>query len=271
MGFQPDSMPGYKLPVYEYRRPAELEGRSLVYPVIVVGAGLAGLTAALELTARGIRTVLLDDDNTVGAAGLSSRGICYAKRTLEILDRFGVAARVRAKGVTWNEGEVFRGAELLYRFNLQPETDQKFPAFVNLQQFYVEQYLVEKAQAMGIDLRWKNKVVGVTQEKDFVLLEIDTPDGTYEVRASYVVAADGGHGAMRTLVAAEDEERRDYWLSLRTSSGSDPEFVSRCRLRRRSAERASAAFRRRGWPLFRSRLCRGARWLAPSAHRSGRR
>src|SRR5918994_7959470 len=164
--FQPDAMPGYKLPVYEYRKPPELQGSSVLYPVIIVGAGLAGLTAALELGARGIGAVVLDDDNTVGASGLSSRGICYAKRTLEILDRFGVAGRVRAKGVTWNEGEVFRGAELLYRFNLQPQTDQKFPAFVNLQQFYVEQYLVEKAQAMAIELRWKNKLVDVREEKD---------------------------------------------------------------------------------------------------------
>jgi 3-(3-hydroxy-phenyl)propionate hydroxylase len=209
MAFQPDGMPGYKLPVYQYRKPPELSGAaSLLYPVIVVGAGLAGLTAALELGARGIRIVVLDDDNTVGASGLSSRGICYAKRTLEILERFGVAERVRAKGVTWNEGEVFRGAELLYRFNLQPETDQKFPAFVNLQQFYVEQYLVESLRS--VDLRWKNKVVGVRQEEEVVLLSVETPDGTYELRASYVIAADGGHSAMRELVGAEDEERSFY-------------------------------------------------------------
>jgi 3-(3-hydroxy-phenyl)propionate hydroxylase len=210
--FQPDRMPGYKLPVYEYRKPPELcAGAAVVYPVVVVGAGLAGLTAALELAARGIRTVLLDDDNTVGASGLSSRGICYAKRTLEILDRFGVAERVRAKGVTWNEGEVFRGAELLYRFSLQPETDQKFPAFVNLQQFYVEQYLVEEVQRIGeIELRWKNKVVGLRHEKEAVVLRVETPDGIYEAKASYVIAADGGHSAMRELVGADDEERSFY-------------------------------------------------------------
>src|SRR5688572_4393251 len=106
----------YQLPVYAYRTPPELlSGKKGRYAVIVVGAGLAGLTAALELGSRGIETVLLDEDDTVGAQGLSSRGICYAKRSLEILDRFGVAARIRDKGVTWNEGEVYRGAELLYR------------------------------------------------------------------------------------------------------------------------------------------------------------
>jgi 3-(3-hydroxy-phenyl)propionate hydroxylase len=209
---QPSSMPGYELPVYEYRTPPELAGKTAgPYPVIVVGAGLAGLTAALELGTRGIRTVVLDDDDTVGAAGLSSRGICYAKRSLEILDRFGVAERVRAKGVTWNEGEVYRGATQLYRFNLQPEKDQKFPAFVNLQQFYVEQYLVERIlEEPSIELRWKNKVVGVRQDADGVVVAVETPDGRYEARASYLIAADGGHSAVRELLGAEDEERSFY-------------------------------------------------------------
>src|SRR5918999_3245716 len=176
---QPSSMPGYTLPVYEYRRPPEIESTSIgSYPVVVVGAGLAGLTAALELGARGVRTVVLDDDNTVGACGLSSRGICYAKRSLEIFERFGIAARMRAKGVTWNEGEVYRGEQCLYRFNLQPETDHKFPAFVNLQQFYVEQYLVERLQSMeAVELRWRNKIVSVENGESAVTLHVDTPGG----------------------------------------------------------------------------------------------
>jgi len=210
--FQPDSMPGYRLPVYEYRKPPELAaGSPVLYPVIIVGAGLAGLTAALELGARGIRAVVLDDDDTVGASGLSSRGICYAKRTLEILERFGVAARMRAKGVIWNEGEVYRGAELLYRFNLQPETDQKFPAFVNLQQFYVEQYLVERVQQTpDVDLRWRNRVVAVSLQEDLVSVTVETPDGRYSANCQYLIAADGGHSAVRELIGAEDEERSFY-------------------------------------------------------------
>jgi 3-(3-hydroxy-phenyl)propionate hydroxylase len=209
---QPSSMPGYSLPVYEYRVPAELSTKETpLYPVVVVGAGLAGLTAALELGSRGIRTVILDDDNTVGASGLSSRGICYAKRSLEIFERFGVAARIRGKGVTWNEGEVYRGDECMYRFNLQPETDQKFPAFVNLQQFYVEQFLVERVQSVpSVDLRWRNKVVSTCSGDDFVALGVETPDGTYEAKAQYVIAADGGHSALRELLGAEDEERSFY-------------------------------------------------------------
>jgi 3-(3-hydroxy-phenyl)propionate hydroxylase len=66
---QPDRMPGYVLPNYEFRRPPELSGgESPLYPVAIVGAGLAGLVSALELGSR------------------------------------GVAERIRGKGVTWNEG-----------------------------------------------------------------------------------------------------------------------------------------------------------------------
>lgn len=213
---QPQGMVGFTLPVYEFHTPPELAGVApSEYPVVIVGAGLAGLTTALELGSRGIKTVVLDDDDTVGAAGLSSRGICYAKRSLEIFDRFGVAARIRAKGVTWNEGEVYRGEQLLYRFNLQPETDQKFPAFVNLQQFYVEQYLVERLQTMpAVDLRWLNKVVGVVQNAESVTVTVETPAGQYAAKARYVIAADGGHSAVRTFIQAEDEERSlsdDRW------------------------------------------------------------
>jgi 3-(3-hydroxy-phenyl)propionate hydroxylase len=214
--FQPDRMAGYTLPVYETRTPPEIaRGEQTVYPVIVVGAGLGGLTAALELGARGVRTVLLDEDNTVGAAGLSSRGICYAKRSLEIFDRFGVAERIRAKGVTWNEGDVFAGDERLYRFNLQPERDQKYPAFVNLQQFYVEQYLVERImQTPAVDLRWKNRVVDVRPGADGVEVEVECPDGRYSARCQWLVGADGAHSVVREKLGAKDAESalsEDQW------------------------------------------------------------
>jgi 3-(3-hydroxy-phenyl)propionate hydroxylase len=210
--FQPDRMPGYVLPKYAYRRPAELAGGdSPVHPAIIVGGGLAGLTTALELGTRGVRCVLLDDDDTVGAQGLSSRGICHAQRSLQVFDRFGVAEKIRAKGVTWNEGDVFVRNERVFRFNLQPGREQKFPAFVNLQQFYVEQYLVEALLATpAVDLRWRNRVVEVAQHADHVALTVQTPDGRYVLRARYVVAADGAHSVLRDKLGAKDAESALY-------------------------------------------------------------
>lgn len=214
--FQPLNMPGYELPVFDYRTPPEIaSGTPGRYPVIIAGAGLAGLTAALELGSRGITTIVCDDDNSVGAAGLSSRGICYAKRSLEILDRFGIADRIRAKGVTWSEGDVYRHDARLFRFALQLGQDQKFPPFVNLQQFYVEQYLVERAMEIAaIDLRWKNKLVDVRQSNEGVDVTIETPDGRYSATCSYLLAADGPHSTVRERIDAKDAESalfEDQW------------------------------------------------------------
>lgn len=71
------------------------------HPVIVIGAGPVGLCAAIDLAQRGVPVGLLDDDDTVS---IGSRGVCYAKRALEILDRLGVGDRCVAKGVSWNVG-----------------------------------------------------------------------------------------------------------------------------------------------------------------------
>ena len=88
------------------------------HPVVIAGGGMVGLTAALDLARHGIRSVLLDDDDTVS---VGSRAICFAKRTLEIYGRLGLGRRALAKGVTWNTGRVFFGDREVYEFDLLPE------------------------------------------------------------------------------------------------------------------------------------------------------
>src|SRR5438477_4018215 len=147
---------------YEYRRSRDQDARSPVRrAVVVVGAGPVGLAAAVDLAQRGVRVVLLDDSDRIGEG---SRGICWSKRTLEILDRLGVGERLVARGVTWKLGKVFLGEDMVYAFDLQPEDGQKMPAFINLQQYYLEKALVDRAGELErLDLRWKNKVIGLEQ------------------------------------------------------------------------------------------------------------
>jgi 3-(3-hydroxy-phenyl)propionate hydroxylase len=168
------------------------------HPVVVVGAGPVGLTLALDLAQRGIAVVLLDDSDRIGEG---SRGICWAKRTLEIWDRLGVAAPMVAKGVTWKLGKVFLGNDQVYSFDLLPEDGHKMPAFINLQQYFVEHVLVDRVRSVGaIDLRWKNKVTGVERGNEGVGLTIDTPEGVYRMDADWVVAADGARSTVRDLL-----------------------------------------------------------------------
>ena len=189
---------------FGYRRHADQDrtaGGISIYPVVVVGAGPVGLSLAIDLAQRGERVVLLDDADRIGEG---SRAICFSKRSLEFWDRLAVGQRMVDKGVVWSVGRIFHGGSQLYQFDLLPEQGHKRPAFINLQQFYAEAYLVERVQQLeAIDLRWRNKVIGLEQRNDHAILTIETPDGTYSIGAAYVVACDGARSSLRQMVGAE--------------------------------------------------------------------
>ncbi len=192
----------YRYPEFPYVQSQEQRnGRTVRHPVVVVGAGPIGLTAALDCASRGIPVVVLDDNNTVS---IGSRAVCYAKRPLEIWDRLGCAAPMVAKGVSWQRGKVFFRDDLVYQFDLLPEEGHKMPAMINLQQYYLEEYLVERCRASPlVDLRWKHKAVDLVQDDDCATLTVETPDGAFEMQADWVIACDGANSDLRRMVGAE--------------------------------------------------------------------
>ncbi|MFM0695401.1 FAD-dependent oxidoreductase [Paraburkholderia graminis] len=184
-------------------------GEQTVYPVIVVGAGPVGLATAIDIAQQGVPVVLVDDDCSLSTG---SRAICFSKRSLDIFDRLGCGQRMVDKGISWNVGKVFLKDELVYSFNLQPEAGHHRPAFINLQQYYVEGFLLERAQQMpNIEIRWKSKVVGIEQcgtpgaRDASVTLTVETPDGQYALRGRYVVAADGSRSPIRNLMGLDSK------------------------------------------------------------------
>jgi len=193
----------YTNPIYLYTRPADLSGSPRHWPVIVAGAGPVGLTAAIDLAQRGIDVLVLDDDNTVS---VGSRAICWSKRALEILDRLGCAERIVRKGVEWNVGRIFFRDEQVFDFNLLPESGHHRPAFINLQQYWVEQFLVERLSELSQgELRWQNKVIGITQQTDRVSVRVMTSDGEYTVQADWLIVADGARSPIRGMLGLESE------------------------------------------------------------------
>jgi 3-(3-hydroxy-phenyl)propionate hydroxylase len=194
----------YTYPKFDYRTPPEIaSGKTLKVPVVVVGAGPVGLATALDLELQGVPVLLLDEDDTVS---IGSRGVCYAKRGLEILDRYGVGEAVCGKGVSWNVGRTFFREEEVYNFNLVPEPDHHRPGMVNLQQYYLEEYLAARATARpGIELRWKNKVVSVAQNGKGVTLKVETEDGFYAVETDWLIAADGARSPTRRMLGLDVE------------------------------------------------------------------
>jgi 3-(3-hydroxy-phenyl)propionate hydroxylase len=188
--------------IFQFREPPELSRRERSrYPVVVVGAGPVGLCVAIDLGLRGIRTLLIDEDHQLSEG---SRAICFAKRTLEVLDRLGCGQRTVDKGVVWNLGKVFFHDRQLYRFDLLPESGHKRPAFINLQQYYLEQYLVERMLDTGhVEARWQNKAVAVSQDAHGVQVTVETPGGRYHVECDYLLACDGARSPIRSMLGLE--------------------------------------------------------------------
>jgi len=220
-----DVVKTYTNPRYAHRRAPELDGAAAHHPVIVVGAGPVGLALAIDLAQRGVPVVVLDDDDTVS---VGSRAICYAKRSLEILDRLGCGEPIVRKGVTWNTGKVFHRDELVYSFDLLPERGHRRPGMVNLQQYHLEEALVARAQALpALELRWKHKVVGLRTRDDGAEVDVDTPEGRYVLACDWLVACDGARSPVRGMLGLESEGQvfRDRFLiaDIHMQSGFPPE------------------------------------------------
>ena len=195
--------------LYPYQKGADQDLAPRRHPVVIVGGGPIGMALALDLGRKGTPVLVLDDHEGVGQG---SRAICFAKRTLEICDRLGAGKAMIDKGVQWNVGKVFHGDERVFEFNLQPEDGHKAPAFINLQQPYFEKYLVDEirvAQSDGapIEIRGRNAVTGVTPQGDHVVLDINTPDGPYQLEADWLVACDGARSPTREMLGLSFEGR----------------------------------------------------------------
>ncbi len=175
--------------------------------VLIVGGGPVGLALALDLVRKGHRVVLLSKHPCIAGG---SKAICFAKRSLDIFDRLGIGRRVVEKGVAWNIGKVFAGAskEPLYELDMLPIAQQKNPGFVNIQQYYVEQYLVEAlASETLMDFRWGHEAIGLEQHDRSVTVSVAAGDEQYRIEAEWVIACDGSRSPMRALLGLEFEGR----------------------------------------------------------------
>ena len=197
----------YEYPKFEYRRSPDQDSADPVrHPVVITGAGPVGLALAIDLALKQVPVVLLEALDTIS---VGSRAICFAKRTLEVCERLGLGGRLLEKGVTWKKGKVFFGEDEVYEFDLLPEDGHQFPAFINLQQYYIELYAIERAEELQefIDLRWCSELRGINYGENEVHLTVGTPDSIYQLDCDWLIAADGARSFCRKTLGLEFEGR----------------------------------------------------------------
>ncbi|WP_201574688.1 FAD-dependent monooxygenase [Psychrobacter sp. H8-1] len=164
--------------------------------VTLVGGGLMGMTTAIMLAKYGVKVILITDEQQLAEG---SRALVYTKRSLEILNAAGAADAVMQKALPWTHGKSIYKGKTVFRMAHAVDENDQFPPLSNLQQNYLESYLLEQIeQHDDIEVRWGNKVVDLDDHKDHVTLSLQTPEGEYQHTSNWVVAADGGRSFIRS-------------------------------------------------------------------------
>ncbi|CUI61466.1 3-(3-hydroxy-phenyl)propionate/3-hydroxycinnamic acid hydroxylase [Bordetella pseudohinzii] len=168
-------------------------------PVLIAGGGPVGLMLALLLARQSIASVTVEAD-----AGYceGSRAICMSRRSLEILAWGGVDGPVLEKGLPWSGGRSYYGDREVLHFEMPHEPSQRFVPMVNIQQYYIEEYIDQalREHAGLAQVLWNSRVTGLRQDGEGATVTVQTPEGSRELRAGWVVACDGGRSTVRELL-----------------------------------------------------------------------
>jgi len=185
----------FEYPNYPFQTPPEMRGEKRAHPVVIVGAGPVGLVAALELARHDVPVVLLDDKASLNEG---SRAICVSRYNYETFQQLGVVSAFEEKGLGWTHGRCYYKEEQIYRLKMPHSNEERFYPMYNIQQQYIEKYLADAAlSSPNISIRWQSKVSGIKAQSDGVMLDIETPEGPYQIIADHVLAADGARSVVR--------------------------------------------------------------------------
>jgi len=156
----------------------------------VVGAGPAGLTVALALRARGRDVTIVDK---LEEGGNESRAAVVYPGTLEILDPYGVAERLAAKGIKTARFTIRDRDRILTPVPFH-NLRTRFPYALLVSQAVTESVLLERLKDLGGRVLRPYTATQLTQDTDYATVRFSNGE---QVRAKYVVGADGVHSTIR--------------------------------------------------------------------------
>jgi 3-(3-hydroxy-phenyl)propionate hydroxylase len=162
-------------------------------PVLVVGAGPVGLSAALALRAHGLPAVLLEAEPE-DRERPGSRALFVHRETLGLLEamRPGLAAEITSYGRTWHTRRtLYRGREVYSRTFPPPSGP---PPFTSLRQTDTERFLRAACAEAGVEFVWGARVAGVSTSATEVRL---TGEDGRVWSGAFAIAADGARSTVR--------------------------------------------------------------------------
>lgn len=173
--------------------------------VVVVGAGPVGLVAALALANANVPVTVLEAE-----PGLTQdlRAGSFHPPTIAILAKLGVADRMHEVGIIarhWQVRDRVKG--VVADFNLGLIADETpYPYRLHFEQHKLTPLLLDKLRAIpGVSIRFGTRVDNVTQDQAGATVDVTTANGPEQIRASWVIGADGGRSVVRKALGVAFE------------------------------------------------------------------
>jgi putative polyketide hydroxylase len=174
-------------------------------PVLVIGAGPAGLTTAITLARSGVRCLLVERRPALSTL---PRATAVSTRTMEIVRSWGLEPRVRAGGVevewdAWVTETLSsdQGVSMPLGFPTREEAARVSPTQpACIPQDHLEPVLLDHLRSLpSADVRLGMELSALEQDSDGVVASLREPrtGRVTLVRASFLVAADGAHSTVR--------------------------------------------------------------------------
>lgn len=165
--------------------------------VLIAGAGPVGCSAALFLAQRGIPVTLIE-----AAADLPEdlRASTFHPPTLDMLDDLGVVDQLLEQGIvcpTWQYRDTREGVIANWDLGVL-KNDTKHPYRIQCEQYKLTRIIVAELEKLdNVDVRFRVRATGTSQDEHGVTLNVDTPEGPEELKGKYLIAADGASSVIR--------------------------------------------------------------------------
>ncbi|HFE44696.1 MAG TPA: FAD-binding protein, partial [Nannocystis exedens] len=183
--------------------PREAEKKK--HPVIVIGAGLCGLTAALALVEHGVRVTLVESRAVLPQG---TRAVTWVRSTLELFDSLGIGDELSRHAVSWARGVIRRGPTSALDWRA-PIGEGEYPAYTNIPQFVVHAELLKRlARSELCTLMFHTTVTGLagSLSPDGMVVHAQGPEGdSFSLVGRIVVDASGAHSEWRSHLAGDFE------------------------------------------------------------------
>ncbi|AGZ44135.1 FAD-dependent monooxygenase [Actinoplanes friuliensis] len=165
--------------------------------VLVAGAGPAGLALACDLQRRGVKLRVIDAADR-SFEGSRAKGI--QPRTQEVLDDLGILADVQAHSALYPLLGAHVGPLTLPWMMIKhrtPSEDVPHPNTLLVAQYNTDAAIKRRLEELGGTVEYRTRLTGYEQDADGVVATVETPAGTEQISARFLVGADGGGSVVR--------------------------------------------------------------------------